>query len=504
MKILIIDDSVEILDLLKYCIAKFWLDAEIEHYHPKLGKPDTKFNWSDYDLLILDYQLDLPDQDGFDWLRDIKLHKEVPPILFMTAYGDEDIAIQAIKLGADDYLNKKNLSPKRFYQRVKEILKAQNQNADSASGQDKIIDHEKTVPLSTQRAKEILKAQNQNADSASGQDKIIDHEKTVPLSTKKLESIKVPALQKESKKITAKKTESPSKDTKQNVGKKQKLTRKENKPIVATKTKTNTISQNSGTIVSGEGVKSGDVDVPGYKILRKIAQGGMASVYLAERTKDKLKVILKIINFIDDETKQLLQRFVSEFKLVSKLNHPNIICVYERSITSQFAYIAMEYCHGGDLSERLDKALPTKTAVSYMLQIADGIGAAHKAGIIHRDLKPSNILFRVDDSIAIADFGIAKLQSAESNITKAGLSVGTMLYISPYSLGIIFYKMLTGEYPYFSNSVEQILKAHLKSKVPKLPSELSKFQPVIDGLLAKIPDERFQSTEEFIAGLEWT
>ena len=259
------------------------------------------------------------------------------------------------------------------------------------------------------------------------------------------------------------------------------------------------------------------MDVPGYKILRKIAQGGMASVYLAERTKDKLKVILKIINFIDDETKQLLQRFVSEFKLVSKLNHPNIICVYERSITSQFAYIAMEYCHGGDLSERLDKALPTKTAVSYMRQIADGIGAAHKVGIIHRDLKPSNILFRVDDSIAIADFGIAKLQSAESNITKAGLSVGTMLYISPeqiigekvgrysdlYSLGIIFYKMLTGEYPYFSNSVEQILKAHLKAQVPKLPSELSKFQPVIDGLLAKIPDERFQSTEEFIAGLEW-
>ena len=95
-------------------------------------------------------------------------------------------------------------------------------------------------------------------------------------------------------------------------------------------------------------------------------------------------------------------------------------------------------------------------------------------------------MFREDDSIAIADFGIAKLQSAESNITQAGLSLGTMLYISPeqicsdtvgkysdlYSMGIIFYKMLTGEYPFFSNSVEQLLKAHLKDRVPKLPSEL--------------------------------
>jgi serine/threonine protein kinase len=177
----------------------------------------------------------------------------------------------------------------------------------------------------------------------------------------------------------------------------------------------------------------------------------------------------------------------------------------------------MEYCPAGDLSDRLNKALPTETAVSYMRQIADGIGAAHKAGIIHRDIKPGNILFRSDGSIAIADFGIAKLQSAENNITTDGLSLGTILYISPeqicsdtigrysdlYSLGIIFYKMLTGEYPFFSNSVERILKAHLESRVPRLPSEFARFQPVIDRLLAKNPDERFQSTDEFIVDLEW-
>ncbi len=483
MKILVIDDSEEILDFLKFCIVKLQPDTELEHYHPRQGKPDAKFNWSDYDLLILDYQLDLPDQDGFDWLRDIKLHKEVPPILFMTAYGDEDIAINAIKLGADDYLNKKNLSPKRFYQRVKEILKAQNQNADSASGQDKIIDHEKTVPL----------------------------------STKKLESIRVLAMQKELEKKADKKKELPGKDTKQTVEKKQRLTLKENKPIAITKTKINAIDQSNGTILSDVGVITSDVVVPGYKIMRKVAQGGMASVYLAERSEDQLQVILKIINFIDDETEELLKRFIREYMLVSKLNHPNIICVYERKIVSNFVYIAMEYCSAGDLSDRLDKALPTETAVSYIRQIADGIGAAHKAGIIHRDMKPGNVLFRADDSIAIADFGIAKLQSVENNITKAGLSLGTILYISPeqirsdtvgrysdlYSLWIIFYKMLTGEYPFFSNSVEQILTAHLKSSVPKLPSELARFQPVIDGLLAKNPDDRFQNVEEFIVGFEW-
>jgi serine/threonine protein kinase len=309
----------------------------------------------------------------------------------------------------------------------------------------------------------------------------------------------------------------PSKGTKQTVEKKQRLTLKENKPIAITKTKINAIGLSNGTIISDVGVITSDVVVPGYKIMRKIAQGGMASVYLAERSEDQLQVILKIINFIDDETEELFKRFIREYILVSKLNHPNIICVYERKIVSKYAYIAMVYCPTGDLSDRLDKALPTETAVSYIRQIADGIGAAHKAGIIHHDMKPANILFRADDSVAIADFGIAKLQSVENNITNAGFSLGTILYISPeqictetvgrysdlYSLGIIFYKMLTGEYPFFSNSVEQILKAHLKSRVPKLPSKLARFQPVINRLLAKNPDERFQNVEEFIVGFEW-
>ena len=564
MKILVIDDSVEILNLLELFILKLRFDIEIEHYHPGKGIPDKKFNWYDYKLLILDYQLGLPDQDGFDWLDEIKLHKEVPPVLFMTSYGNEDIAIRAIKLGADDYLNKKNLSLERFSQRIKEILKIQDLDANDTTGQDNIAGFEQTVPLSAAHVQEILKSQDQNTgfektvplsashakdifksqdqntgdireqDNIAGfdqtvpintphvreilksQDQSTGIEQTMPLDNKKLISIKIDSMQKDLKSETNNKTGSASMDTKQAFEKKQ-TPASINRKSVTVSNFENNVKDHSGKMTeSGLSVKNNDLCVPGYNIIRKIAQGGMASVYLAERSEDKLQVILKILNFIDDETEQLLKRFISEYRLVRKLSHPNIICVYERSFVSNFAYIAMEYCPAGDLSIRLDKALPPETAIFYMRQIANGIGAAHKVGIIHRDLKPGNILFRADDSIAIADFGIAKLQNAENYITKTGLSLGTILYISPeqicsetvgsysdlYSLGIIFYKMLTGEYPFFGSSFEKILKAHLKSRVPRLPGELARFQPVIDGLLAKKPDERFQTAEDFIAELE--
>jgi len=132
-------------------------------------------------------------------------------------------------------------------------------------------------------------------------------------------------------------------------------------------------------------------------------------------------------------------------------------------------------------------------------------------------MKPGNILFRADDSIAITDFGIAKMLGDTSELTEVGQIVGTMFYISPeqirgkgvnkysdlYSLGVMFYKMLTGKFPFYGESVEQILQAHLMDPPPKLPTELASFQPIIDGLLAKNPDERFQNAEEFIIGLEW-
>lgn len=474
-RILIIDDSAEVRDLVKYCVARSWPDAEVELHHPSNGQPGETFAWQKYDLLILDYKLGLPNQDGLDWLKNIKRYKGIPPIIFMTAFGSEDIAVRAIKLGADDYLNKEAVTPKRFIQSVEEILRERGQSTDEIHGKSNHVTQEKTVILSPEESERarVLTRQGKEKEKVDPQrSMIMSKEETTMIGSKTL--------------------------------------------LFAPET----VESMEITETSGDQIVKSDrsnPSVPGYKILRKVGEGGMASIFLAERAEDHLQVILKILYIMNDDNRQMLRRFIREYRLIGQLDHPNIARIYERAFASNFAYIAMEYCPAGDLSARLGNALPTETAVKYMRQIAEGMGAAHKVGIIHRDMKPGNILFREDNSIAITDFGIAMTLGAESELTMAGSMVGTLLYISPeqirgkevdkysdlYSLGVIFYKMLTGKYPFIGETVEQILNAHLVTRVPRLPKELASFQPIIDGLLAKDPNERFQNAEEFIVGLEW-
>jgi len=259
------------------------------------------------------------------------------------------------------------------------------------------------------------------------------------------------------------------------------------------------------------------VEVPGYEIIGKIAQGGMASVHLARRPEDKRKLILKILHFYEDEDSGLLRRFMREYAMLAKLEHPNVVRIYERAFASDYAYIAMEYFPRGDLAQRIANGIAAGKAVEYIRQVALGLRAAHERGMVHRDLKPGNVLFRTDDSLAITDFGIAKGAEGNLDLTSPGMIMGTPHYISPehitgaeadsrsdlYSLGVMFFELLTGRRPFRANSLSGLLDAHISSPVPRLPKELARLQPLIDGLLAKLPDERFQSTDELLAGLDW-
>lgn len=474
-RILIIDDSDEVRDLVKYCTARPWPDVEIVLYHPNKGMPKQDFGWQDYDLVILDYQLGLSGEDGLDWLKTMKRYAGISPILFMTAHSSVDNAVKAMKFGAANYLNKEELTPKKFTECIEEILKDQGQDTKQIYTEGKQEKEQKAEPQ-------------------------VEFEKTVLIDPKELgQSTGSPQQAEPGKEETL--LFAPESEMSTDVA----------------LSKTGTTGHSVDQVASSNG--QGDaIVVPGYNILKKVGEGGMASIFLAESAEENRQVILKVLYIMNDESRQMLKRFIREYRLIGQLDHPNIAKIYERAFASNFAYIAMEYCPSGDLSARLDKALPPETAVEYMRQIAAGIGAAHKLGIIHRDMKPGNILFREDDTIAITDFGIAKTMGEESELTMVGSIVGTLLYLSPeqirgsdvmacsdlYSLGVIFYKMLTGEYPFMGKNVEQVINAHLSAHIPKLPPEISSFQPIIDGLLAKDPSERFQSAEEFIVGLEWS
>jgi eukaryotic-like serine/threonine-protein kinase len=258
--------------------------------------------------------------------------------------------------------------------------------------------------------------------------------------------------------------------------------------------------------------------IPGYEITSKVAEGGMSSIYLAKRVSDGEQVVMKILysEYIEDET--FVDRFLQEYELISRLEDQNIVKIYAQSYTEEFMYMIMEYFSHGDLHKRIsrNKGLPLPEALRYLVQIANGLRAIHSCGIVHRDLKPSNIMFRADDSLAIIDFGISKELLETSDITSENMVMGTVGYMSPeagqgkpmdertdiYSLGIMFHEMLVGRKPYIGKDPADVVLKHVKAPIPWLPDRFKPAQGLFEIMVAKEPENRFQTADRLIEFVE--
>ncbi len=252
---------------------------------------------------------------------------------------------------------------------------------------------------------------------------------------------------------------------------------------------------------------------PGYGIVHIIGQGGQAQVYLAEREHDGLRVALKVLDRTLRQDPVFLERFVREYKLIASLENEHVAKIYDQGFASDFPYIAMEFLPSGTLASRIREGLTSRAALRVTSQVARALDAIHSQGIVHRDLKPANILFRADGRPVIVDFGLAKDLSSKAALTMAGQLLATPRYMSPeqclgravdarsdlYSLGAVFYEMLTGHKLYETESMANLVTAHVHSPVPRLPEHLAGYQPILDRLLAKDPDARFQSGRELFA-----
>jgi serine/threonine protein kinase len=257
------------------------------------------------------------------------------------------------------------------------------------------------------------------------------------------------------------------------------------------------------------------IEVPGYHILHIIGQGGQAQVFLAEREHDGLHVALKILDRTLRQDPHFLARLVREYKLIESLqqNEPNfehVAQVYDQGFAGDYPYLALEFFPCGTLATRIREGISSRNALRIAGRVARALEAIHAQGIVHRDLKPANILFRADGRPVIVDFGLAKDLGAHSTLTVAGQLVATPRYSSPeqflgrpadarsdlYSLGVVFYEMLTGRKMFESLSGLDLIQAHLHAEIPRLPTLLAGYQPVLDRLLAKDPDQRFQSARE--------
>jgi serine/threonine-protein kinase PpkA len=250
--------------------------------------------------------------------------------------------------------------------------------------------------------------------------------------------------------------------------------------------------------------------IPGYRVLHPIGQGGQAMVYLAERSADRLTVALKVLDRQARQDHVYLERLKREYQVLAAVDHPYLAKIYDQSFTGDLPYIAMEFVPSGTLAARIREGLASRDALRLVGQIAHALEAIHAKGIVHRDLKPANILFRADGRPVIVDFGLAKDLSASSTLTIAGQLLATPRYMSPeqclnlavdgrsdlYSLGVIFYEMLTGQRMYESANSANVVNMHVHAPVPTLPQHLSGYQGVLDRLLAKKPEDRFQNARE--------
>lgn len=258
------------------------------------------------------------------------------------------------------------------------------------------------------------------------------------------------------------------------------------------------------------------MEIPGYKIIDTLGQGGMATVYLAVQQSFERKVALKVMSSELSRTDPSFgERFIRESRIVSHLVHPNIVTVFDVGEFEGHHFLSMEYVPGRDLKEqRADLSLPERIKV--IKDVALALDFAGKKGYVHRDVKPDNIMLHEEDGRALLmDFGIAKAADSVSEMTQTGTAIGTPHYMSPeqakglsvdsrsdiYSLGVVLFLMLTGYVPFDAESAVSVGVKHVSEEIPQLPNHIGVFQSVIDKVLAKNPQHRFQTGGELIAAL---
>lgn len=259
-------------------------------------------------------------------------------------------------------------------------------------------------------------------------------------------------------------------------------------------------------------------DIKEYKILERIGQGGMATVYRAHQASVNRDVAIKIIR-LDQEiarTNEFQQRFAQEAKLIAGLEHIHILPVYDYGVVDNIAYLAMRWLRGGALSASLRTGPLSLERATYIFhQVASGLAYAHSKGIIHRDLKTSNILLDDLGNAYLSDFGLAKILAGSVGLTQSGNIVGTPVYMAPemlrgeavdhrcdiYSLGMVLYHMLTGKLAYDTSAPLSTMIYQVLEKGPVLPTKANPNIPtaveaVMMKALAKDPDKRYRTADE--------
>ncbi len=256
-----------------------------------------------------------------------------------------------------------------------------------------------------------------------------------------------------------------------------------------------------------------------YVLSRKIGAGGMAEVWEAFDEALHRSVAVKVVRDEIAGEAEFRERFIREARLAAQLEHPRILPIYDFGTEGGVTYLVMPLLPGGSLKEKITGPMPADEAVEALSAIAAALDHAHGRGVLHRDVKPSNVLVDASGSLLLADFGLAKNSTVSSELTAAGMVIGTPAYMAPeqaigkpvdsradqYALGIMAFELLTGRTPFRSESPFAILDKHLREAPPPPSSFVPGLSPTVDAVLAKAlakqPQNRFGTCREMVETL---
>ena len=412
MRAIIISDSKEYMARMRRALAGLLPEIEVTEHDPdQIGKPSAEFDWSFYDLLLIEDRLNGA-ESGLAWLASFRLHAKLPPTILIAESDDSFIQGKVGEMGATEYVLRSDLDDDKLRTLVDKF----------GVGEAKPEKPKSLTQLNFEHDSEIIRKLAETSDS----------------------------------------------------------------------------------------------DTDGYKFVRLIGQGAQSRVYLAERIRDQQTLVLKLLDLEDIADPSFVQRFAREAELIAGIDSPYVIKFYDHGFTPSYGYIAVEFFTRGDLKQRIENGVSTEEALIYALNIGYGLEAIHSLDIVHRDVKPGNIMFRGDDSIALCDFGISKHLGDSWDLTKTGAVIGTLSYLSPeqglghkvdprtdlYGLGMVLFEMLTGDKAFHATSPGALVYQHLYAEVPELPKDQALYQPIIDKLLAKDPNDRYQTASELVVNLE--
>jgi DNA-binding response OmpR family regulator len=254
--------------------------------------------------------------------------------------------------------------------------------------------------------------------------------------------------------------------------------------------------------------------IPGYTIHATIGESEKAAVYVATSAARNENVALKVSKTLRDEAagRQFLER---EYTAIVAIRDPSVVQIYDYGVHAGYEYLVMEYLPRGDLKARMQQPMTEHETLRYVAQIAAALQVVHHAGLLHRDLKPPNVMLRENGDVALIDFGLARALDGSTPSTRTGVLRGSPYYMSPeqamgelldarsdfYSLGVMYFEMLTGKKPYTGGSAMDVLQQHVNAPLPMLPKALAHHEPLLLKMLAKSREDRFANAGEILVAI---